>query len=148
MTVKRAYKNLLISIVLAVFLITGFLSCATNQAPAIPDIHTPEISMSWPGTYTGIIPAADGPGIEVELTLNSARTFALQYRYIDRDNVFLHEGTFTWDNTGRIIILDIENIPPYYLAAEGRLIQLDMQGNSITGDLAEHYILEKIRNEE
>jgi uncharacterized lipoprotein NlpE involved in copper resistance len=150
----RAYQNLKLPepikyLLPAVFLITVFLSCATNKIPAIPDYHTPEISLSWPGTYTGIIPAADGPGIEVQLTLNSDRTFALQYRYVDRgDSVFFHEGTFAWDNTGWIIILDIENIPPYYQAAENRLIQLDMQGNRVIGDLADLYILEKISGKE
>jgi uncharacterized lipoprotein NlpE involved in copper resistance len=144
MTNKRTYKKLKYML-LAVFIITGFLSCASNQAPDRPGYHMSEISLSWPGTYTGIIPAADGPGIDVQLTLNYDRTFALQYRYIDRgDNVFLPEGTFTWDKTGEIVILDIENIPPYYRAWGNSFIQLDMQGNRITGDLADHYILRKV----
>jgi uncharacterized lipoprotein NlpE involved in copper resistance len=129
---------------LAILIMVGFSSCVSNKASHIPDIHTPEISMSWPGVYTGLIPAADGPGIDVQITLNYDRTFTLQYSYIDRgDNVFSYEGTFTWDKTGTTIILDIENIPPYYKVAEGRLIQLDMQGNRITGPLADNYILEK-----
>jgi uncharacterized lipoprotein NlpE involved in copper resistance len=129
----------------AVFLVVGLCSCASNKGSGVPDIHTPETSLSWPGVYTGVTPAADGPGIEVQLTLNYDKTFALQYRYIDRgDNVFSHEGTFTWDKTGAIIILDIENYPSYYRAAADKLIQLDMQGQEITGDLADHYILEKV----
>jgi uncharacterized lipoprotein NlpE involved in copper resistance len=129
----------------ALFLITGLFSCTSNKASSVPDIHTPEISMSWPGVYTGVTPAADCPGIAVRLTLNDDRTFGLQYRYLERDvGVFSHEGTFTWDKTGRIVILDIENYPRYYMAAENQFIQLDMQGNRITGDLADHYILEKL----
>jgi uncharacterized lipoprotein NlpE involved in copper resistance len=127
---------------LAMLIMVGFSSCVSNKAPNIPDYHTSEIS--WPGLYTGLIPAADGPGIDVQLTLNYDRTFALQYRYIDRDDSFFsHKGAFTWDKTGTIVILEIENIPPYYKVAEGRLIQLDMQGNRITGPLADNYILEK-----
>jgi uncharacterized lipoprotein NlpE involved in copper resistance len=122
-------------------LLTLFCSCASAKAP---DIHTPEISLSWPGVYSGLIPAADGPGIKVQITLNADSTFALRYEYIDQaDSVFFHEGTFTWDKTGKIIILDIKNIPPYYQVAWDKLIQLDMSGKKITGDLAEHYVLEK-----
>jgi uncharacterized lipoprotein NlpE involved in copper resistance len=122
-------------------LIALFCSCASTKAP---DIHTPEISLSWPGAYSGIIPAADGPGIKVQLTLNIDSTFALRYEYIDRaDSVFTHEGTFIWDKTGKIIILDIENIPPYYQVTYNSLIQLDMSGKKITGNLADHYVLEK-----
>jgi uncharacterized lipoprotein NlpE involved in copper resistance len=116
-------------------------SCASTK---VPDIHTPEISTSWPGVYSGIIPAADGPGIKVQIALDIDHTFTLRYEYIDRaDSVLFHEGTFTWDKTGKIIILDIENIPPYYQVTYNSLIQLDMSGKKITGNLADHYVLEK-----
>jgi uncharacterized lipoprotein NlpE involved in copper resistance len=101
--------------------------------------------MRWPGVYAGVTPAADCPGIEVQLTLNYDRTFALQYEYLERDvGVFTQEGTFTWDKTGTTVILDIENYPRYYRAREGSFLQLDMQGNTITGNLADHYVLNKI----
>jgi uncharacterized lipoprotein NlpE involved in copper resistance len=126
---------------LIIALITLFCSCASTKTPGT---HPSEASLNWSGVYAGIIPAADGPGIKVQLTLNADSTFVLRYEYIDRaDSVFFHEGTFTWDETGKTIILDIENIPPYYQAAENKLIQLDMSGNRITGDLADHYVLEK-----
>jgi uncharacterized lipoprotein NlpE involved in copper resistance len=146
MKLVYVYYNMTKKLILpALFLITGLFSCASNKAS---DIHTPEISMSWPGVYTGVTPAADGPGIRVRLTLNPNRTYVLQYQYIDRgDSVFSHEGKFTWDKTGRIVILDIKDYPRYYMAAEDRFIQLDMQGNEITGDLADNYILEKISDE-
>jgi uncharacterized lipoprotein NlpE involved in copper resistance len=116
-------------------------SCASNQAR---NANTPELSLNWAGVYSGVIPAADGPGIEVQLTLNSDRTFTLQYKYIDKgDNVFIQEGNFTWNKAGDSIILDIENIPPYYKVEENRLIQLDMQAERVAGDLADLYVLKK-----
>jgi uncharacterized lipoprotein NlpE involved in copper resistance len=116
-------------------------SCASNKAS---NANTPEISLNWAGVYSGVTPAADGPGIDVQITLNVDKTFILQYKYIDRnDSPFIHEGNFTWNKTGEIIVLDIENIPPYYKVGENRLIQLDMQGKPITGELADLYILEK-----
>jgi uncharacterized lipoprotein NlpE involved in copper resistance len=121
------------------FLITGLFSCASNKAP--------EISLSWTGTYKGIIPAADCPGIDVQIALNYDGTYALWYRYIDRaDSSFYREGSFTWDKKGQVVILNIKDFPPYYRAAENRLIQLDMKGKEITGALADHYILEQISN--
>jgi uncharacterized lipoprotein NlpE involved in copper resistance len=122
-------------------LITVLGACVSNKAS---NANTPELSLSWVGVYSGVTPAADGLGIEVQLTLNSDRTFILQYHYVNRgDNVFIHEGNFTWNKTGEIIILDIENIPPYYKVEDDRLVQLDMKGKRITGDLADLYILEK-----
>jgi uncharacterized lipoprotein NlpE involved in copper resistance len=144
---KQTYKKLMLAelmkyILLAVFLITGFISCVSNKAL---DIHTPEIN--WPGTYKGVIPAADCPGIDVQIVLNNDKTYGLWYTYIDRDNsAFYREGTFTWDKTGTIVVLNIKDFPPYYQVAENRLIQLDMKGKIITGDLADLYILNKINN--
>lgn len=124
-----------------IFLITGLFSCASNR---VPDIHTSEISLTWSGTYRGVIPAADCPGIDVQIALNSDRTYALWYTYIDRaDSTFYREGSFKWDKTGEIVILNIKDFPPYYKAAIDSLIQLDMKGKRITGVLADHYILEK-----
>jgi uncharacterized lipoprotein NlpE involved in copper resistance len=115
-------------------------SCASHKAAT----NTPELSLNWAGTYSGVTPAADGPGIEVQLTLNSDRTFTLQYKYVNKgDNAFVNEGNFTWNKTGDIIILDIVNIPPYYKVEENKLIQLDMKGKRISGDLADLYILKK-----
>jgi uncharacterized lipoprotein NlpE involved in copper resistance len=157
MNVKQKYLSLKLPkfqkfLLLSICLMAVFFSCITNEISHTPDyytletdpVYTSEINPDWSGIYTGIIPAADGPGIDVQLTLNSNSTFALQYRYIDRgDSVYLVSGTFTLNETGYIVILDIVNTPPYYMVAENKLIQLDMQGNIITGSLADHYILDK-----
>jgi uncharacterized lipoprotein NlpE involved in copper resistance len=101
-------------------------------------------SVDWEGMYTGVIPAASSSGIEVTMTLNDNLTFELQYKYLDKsEEIFTQSGTFKWNNTGNTIILDITNYPPYYMVGEKMLIQLDMEGNRITGNLAENYILEK-----
>jgi uncharacterized lipoprotein NlpE involved in copper resistance len=124
-----------------ILLMTLLGSCVSNKAG---DANTPELSLNWAGVYSGVTPAADGPGIEVQLTLNSDKTFILQYHYVDKDdNVFIQKGNFTWDKAGDSIILDVENTPPYYKVEENKLIQLDMQGKRIAGDLADLYILKK-----
>ena len=53
-------------------------------------------------------------------------------------------GHFIWDETGNIIKLDLANRPPYFRVGEGKLTQLDMYGNLVTGELADNYILTKV----
>jgi len=114
-------------------------SCLSNQAP-----HSRN-SLAWQGIYNGIIPAADGPGIDVRLRLNSNETFELRYEYLGRSNaIFNWEGSFTWDKKGTIITLDLKDMPRYYMLDENKLIQLDMKGKKIKGELADNYILKKI----
>jgi uncharacterized lipoprotein NlpE involved in copper resistance len=126
-------------VVLCVF---GLGACRPKQA--VDAAHNSRNSLNWEGVYTGVIPAADGPGIEVRLTLYTNETYEISYHYIDRGNSdFTQNGSFEWDNAGSIITLDIVDFPPYYQVGENRLTQLDMQGEPITGSLAENYVLSR-----
>ena len=42
-----------------------------------PDIHNAETSLDYRGTYRGVLPAADCPGIETTLTLKPDGTYSL-----------------------------------------------------------------------
>jgi uncharacterized lipoprotein NlpE involved in copper resistance len=128
-------------------LLFGLCACTSNQPIAEQTIGTeqnPENSRDWAGVYTGLIPAASGPGINVTVTLNSDLTYEVQYQYVDRpDGDFTFNGTFEWDNDNGVIKLDTTDIPPYYKVDENKLTQLDMEGKPITGMLANDYILTK-----
>jgi uncharacterized lipoprotein NlpE involved in copper resistance len=137
--------------IIATLLLLSVYSCKTDKAtkttkPA-PDMHTAEIMFDWNGIYAGVIPAADGEGINVKITLNNDKTYAVEYQYIGKsEDIFNNKGTFHWDSAGSSIILDNAkegSFPQYYKVGENKLIQLDMEGNIITGELADNYILKK-----
>ena len=137
-------KKSLIILLMAALVIFGLASCLSNRG--IDNAHNSRNSLNWAGVYNGTIPAADGPGINVSLSLNQDESFVLQYEYVDRsDNQFISRGSFKWDKNGNIIILKIKDAPPYYKVEENRLIQLDMKGKPITGSLAKDYVLTKER---
>lgn len=103
-------------------------------------------SLDWNGTYKGTVPCASCEGIETILTLNVDRTYKLTTHYFGRNDALEEEdtGTFIWDQTGSVITLEkVSNGPTQYKVGENRIWQLDMKGNMITGDLADHYILTK-----
>ena len=102
-------------------------------------------SLNWEGRYAGRIPAADCPGIDVQITLRSDKTFSLIYDYVDRDGFTSNMGEFEWDVTGNVIILKNTHFPSYYRVEKDRLRQLDMEGNEITGNLAQMYVLNKVK---
>jgi len=119
---------------------------ASNQPSSQPvdAAHNSENSLDWAGVYAGVIPAASGPGINATITLRNDLTYEVQYQYIDRpDGDFTFAGNFRWNDAGNTITLDATNVPPHYRVVEGRLIQLDMEGNPITGALADEYVLTK-----
>jgi uncharacterized lipoprotein NlpE involved in copper resistance len=129
-------------ILMAVFAIFVLGSCLSNKGSV--DTQNSRISLDWEGVYTGTIPAASGPGINVRLKINKDESFELNYEYLDKpENSFAWTGSFKWDDAGSIITLDIKDAPPHYKVTEGKLIQLDMEGKQITGNLADNYVLKK-----
>jgi len=132
-------KNLYIAIIL--FSI-GIGACSSTS-PA-KNVHNSKISLDWKGTYAGILPAADSPGINVQITLRADQSFTIVYNYIDKQGIATESGTFSWDEAGNIITLKHTTFPPYYRVGENHLLQLDLKGKKITGNLADQYMLKKI----
>jgi uncharacterized lipoprotein NlpE involved in copper resistance len=132
------------SLVMVVFGISGLSSCLSNSGAV--DSHNSRNSLDWAGVYTGTIPSASGSGINVSMKLNKDNTYELTYDYIDRPaSSFTFTGSFSWDNTGNNIHIEIADAPSYYRVGENKLIQLDMEGKLITGNLADMYVLTKQR---
>jgi uncharacterized lipoprotein NlpE involved in copper resistance len=116
----------------------------TLDAISKPDMHNSEISLDWQGTYKGILPCASCEGIETEITLNNDLTFLIKTNYLGkgRQESFEQKGSFDWDESGSIIILqDLKSKPNQYKVGENTLTQLDLEGNRITGELADKYVL-------
>ena len=135
-------KTFVTFVLMAALVISGLCSCASNKGSV--DTHSSKISVDWAGVYSGTIPAADVSGIDVRMKLNKDNTYELTYEYLDiPDNRFSWTGAFQWDDTGNIITIEIADAPSHYKVAENKLIQLDLAGNLITGDLADNYVLKK-----
>lgn len=110
----------------------------------VTDMHNAENALDYQGEYKGVLPAADCPGIETTLTLNSDNTFTLHSQYLERDATFDEKGTYSVD--GNVLTLKTEdNRPSYYKIEENRLRMLDADKKEVTGELAEYYILNKVQ---
>lgn len=121
-------------------------SCQKNTlTTALPTGDTSELSLDWAGIYTGVVPCADCAGIATTIRLSQDRTYRMTTIYQGKGaEAFVNEGTFAWNAQGNKITLSgIENGPSQYLVGENILVQLDLDGNRITGNLAENYQLRK-----
>lgn len=110
------------------------------------DEHNAKNSLDYLGMYQGIVPCADCEGIETTLVLADESSYVLKTKYLGKKDIKKNEqkGTYTWNEVGNTIILaGIENGPAKYFVGENYVVQLDMEGNKIEGDLAEKYILQK-----
>lgn len=84
------------------------------------------------GSYSGLYPCADCPGIDTQLVLNADNTYSLTQTYLespDAPNVAL-KGKFTVDEN-EVITLDNTSFPNKFKYTDGQLLTLDSEGNSI-----------------
>ncbi len=117
----------------------------SNPAPS-PDGANTMNSVDWAGSYTGTLPCADCEGIETTLILKNDRTFSLETKYLGKDDQPVQKlvGAFKWDDSGSIITLEeVENQPGKFKVGENKVWHLDTEGNEITGELADKYVLTK-----
>lgn len=123
-------------------------SCKSQQQVSqqqVPDGHNSQNSVDWSGVYRGVLPCADCEGIAIELELNTDHSYKLAYQYQGSDmDVIREEGKFEWDDSGSKITLNGEKAMVRRLqVGENQLFSLDGDGNRITGELAEMFILKK-----
>ena len=138
---------------LFLLLVIPFAACRSGQNPTGREATRNDISpgdnsrnaLDWPGTYRGIGPCADCPGIRTELQLNRDDTYVLRMQYLERDVEMLEfRGAFTWDREGRAITLEESGRPgSRFQVMENKLARLDAEGNRIESALADAYLLHK-----
>lgn len=146
-----------LSLILIPFLVTSCASKSEEKEVAEPlqikevnqDLPVGDNSrnaLDWPGTYIGDLPCADCDRIETTIVLNSDNTYEFTALYIGKEKpiVLEHRGAFTWSaDGGKISLNGMKEGPSQFLVGENKLIQLDLNGERITGALATKYELIK-----
>lgn len=142
-------KNFIVPLSFAVLML---LSCEkkeekviTQTSTEVEEQYNAKNSLDITGTYRGILPCADCEGVETEISLLPDETYLKKTKYLGKDHKVYEEiGDYIWKDDGNTLILEgIDSEPIEYMVRENSLMQMDMQGNRITGDLSEKYILKK-----
>jgi len=119
----------------------------TIVAPAAKTtIVTTTKNREWEGTYKGTLPCIDCEGIETTLTIKKDMSFTMITKYL-RQNAGVtnkQQGFMSWNSNGTVITLaGLQGGTTKYLVGDNMLIQLDMNGNEVTGPNASRYQLIK-----
>lgn len=97
------------------------------------------------GTYAGILPAADGPGIETTVTFTRNGAFTERQFYLDSDTApFVTRGSFYLEND-MIVATSPQAPTTYYAIEENAIRQLDFNRAVIEGPLRDNYVLSQIK---
>jgi len=139
---------------MACALLVGMNACKSNSSKAEPTATADNSrnSLDWDGTYYGVLPCADCPGIETIITLKADNTYEItsHYQGTGEEDILAHAGEFQWAEDGSSVILknaDKNNDSRKLKVGENKLFWLDADGKMISGELAENYILRKVNSE-
>jgi len=140
-------RHFLFSAILLALVMTSCKPAAPSSQTSADPVDTGRPSLA--GLYQGVTPCADCAGIETSLGLSDGMVFTLELKYAGKEppEVIQQSGRYAWSDSGDMIILggiDSTRLPTRFLVDGERLIQLDLSGNRITGDLADRYILSKL----
>ncbi len=110
----------------------------------VADAHNAANSLDVIGAYAGVTPGAND-SIAVTITLGADSTYTRTAAFAAHpENVIKTEGKYEWNAEGNTITLLSDEKPNQYFVGENQLFSLDIEGNKITGDLADKYILKKV----
>jgi uncharacterized lipoprotein NlpE involved in copper resistance len=123
---------------------TATLSDQSESVPADP-AHNSQNSLDWAGTYKGTLPCASCGAIKMEIVLQNNGTYEQTnvYQNDEESDAVISSGTFSWNEEGSTITLNNVEKPNQFFVGENYLAKLDIDGNRITGDLADQYLLAK-----
>ncbi|TAN69465.1 MAG: copper resistance protein NlpE [Methylobacter sp.] len=110
------------------------------------DTHHAQNSLDWPGIYHGFMPCDDCKGVKSTLALNQNSSYILITQYVGKsEREIVEKGKFSWGDKRDTIVLTPRNSSTtrQYFVGENMLIQLDDNGNRISGKLADRYILRR-----
>jgi copper homeostasis protein (lipoprotein) len=140
-------KILYIFMLIAAFVISGLGSCVSSSSKNKKvDFQNSRDSIDWAGVYKGKIPLENGSAMSVRLKLYRDQSFDIRFEYLDKSYETINwMGSFQWDDTGNIIILDISDMPLYYKVTEYLLIELDKEGKPVLEKVTDYYVLRKER---
>lgn len=141
----QKFKPFLVFLLIAVI----YLGCSPVFAETTNNTDDQHIqkSLNLSGLYLGFFPCDDCKGMRTTLALNKNNSYVLITIYVGKsDREFVEKGKFALGEDGKTLVLTPRKgstITQQYLIDDDMLIKLDEDGNRITKDSADRYILKR-----
>ncbi|AZG74058.1 copper resistance protein NlpE [Shewanella livingstonensis] len=122
-----------------VFIIVG---CDKHDSPNIDIATSSKTTLQWQGVYHAVFPCPSCDGMDTTLELIPPNKYTIHTIRLGSDpSPYRGSGSFKWDQTGNIIILDRGHI---YHVYTDHLYLLDVKFQRIKGPDAQKYRVDKI----
>ena len=121
------------------------LATDSNVITAAIDSTNSQNAPAWKGTYEGVLPCDDCAGKVIKIMLHADNSYLATVRHLrpKENKEDSWNGKFTWLNDSTIQLEGVREIAPKFLIAENKIIQLDVNGKQVEGEMAHKYILNR-----
>jgi copper homeostasis protein (lipoprotein) len=141
---QKLKKLLAFSLFISVFSVCSPAFAEVAGANAKEAHEHAQSGQEFPGIYIGFLPCADCAGIKTTLALNKNGSYIMMTMHAGKsEREYVQKGKYVPGSVPNTITLTSKDgaTTHHYLAEGDKLIQLDSQGNRISGKQAERYIL-------
>jgi len=114
-------------ITLLIIALASFVLSSCISYMALNGGRNSKNNLYWEGVYTAVILSNEGHYMDVRIRVSLDQSFEFYYGRVDGAfDPFYWKGAFRWDETGNIIIVDINGVRHQYKAVKDKLIRLDV----------------------
>ncbi len=140
-------KNKSFSALLLIIFICLSCNPVFAETASTTDGQHAQKALNMSGLYLGFYPCSDCQGIRTTLALNNNNSYVYISLYVGKsDREIVEKGKFTLGENGNTLVLTPKKgstTTQQYLIEDDMLIKLDEDGNRITKDGADGYILKR-----
>jgi len=140
---KLIYSLSFYSLLLCACNNSGNKSIPTDDSVNVKSAGIDSLALKAVGIYGGFVPCADCEGIITYLLLNPDMSYRLEETYYKKDEkVFRTNGSWKMDK-GKVVLYDNNEVKLSFLNDGDKIWQLDSEGNRISGNLGDKYVLNR-----
>ena len=122
---------------------SGNKSISSDDSVKVKSTSIDSLALKATGIYGGFVPCADCEGIITYLLLNPDMSYRLEETYYKKDEkVFRTNGNWKMEK-GKIILYDNNEVRLSFLTDGDKIWQLDSDGNRISGNLGNKFVLNR-----
>lgn len=122
---------------------TADKSNTASDSAAAKSVIVDSAALTKTGIYGGFIPCPDCRGISTFLLLNADMTYRIEETHYMKEDKFSQSGGNWKMENGKIYLYENNTEKLSFISDEEKLWQLDVQGNRISGNMGNKFVLNK-----
>jgi uncharacterized membrane protein len=116
---------------------------STDSSAMVTKPAVDSVALKYTGLYSGYLPCADCAGIMTFLSLSSDMTYRLEETFAGKNDTARRANGIWKRENDKVVLYQGDKVLISYLPEGQKLVQLDIEGKRISGNLGDKYVLSR-----